>query len=32
MEPITIRLTLPAAPEYIRLARLAAADVGARVG
>ena len=27
-----IRLEIPAAPEYLRLARLAVADVGARAG
>jgi hypothetical protein len=30
--PAVIRLSIPAAPEYLRLARLAAADVASRVG
>lgn len=29
---VTIRLTIPARPEFLRLARLAAADVGSRAG
>ncbi|HEX5587825.1 MAG TPA: ATP-binding protein, partial [Acidimicrobiia bacterium] len=30
--PPTISVTLPAAPDYLRLARLATADVGSRAG
>jgi hypothetical protein len=29
---VTIRLIIPARPEFLRLARLAAADVGSRAG
>lgn len=31
-EPTVIHLALPAAPEFLRLARLAAADAGSRTG
>jgi serine/threonine-protein kinase RsbW len=31
-ESTVVRLAIPAAPEYLRLARLAAADVASRVG
>lgn len=32
MDETTIQLTIPAAPEFLRLARLTAADVGSRAG
>lgn len=32
MDDTTIQLTIPAAPEFLRLARLTAADVGSRAG
>jgi anti-sigma regulatory factor (Ser/Thr protein kinase) len=32
VDETTIQLTIPAAPEFLRLARLTAADVGSRAG
>jgi anti-sigma regulatory factor (Ser/Thr protein kinase) len=31
-EPVEVRLVIPGAPEFLRLARLAAADAGSRAG
>lgn len=31
-QPAEVRLTIPGAPEFLRLARLAAADAGSRAG